>query len=425
MGAQVEGRNTARFGLQQATFQTEFSAFVAFIGGTELDKVMRKVAQKLRPLGPQARSLYGDRYYFHQQFEVFTFGAAPFQLDTTSLPAVRAASLIAGINRLRTSLSASGAARLRSMVIDNLQPDRDVRQIEHEIRSYTHLGQKGFRVTFADLEGLGNFDLLLERASERIEVECKTVTEDTGSQIKVDLNVELSETFRRTVSEREIVKRSGLFLMTLNRPSSSCGRLAAQLANALQSESATHLDVPDFSLRFSERSSWQQLLDAGKVTDVRQQVRGDPEIGADAHCVTKVRNQIIGLVVRPHKPPALNSRVVSVIKEAADQCSGDHPCVVWLHFVGMAEGFFLELAQFSSDGSGRGLNVTVANALHPDASSTDRTHVVKVRFSADPDSLTSHPALRPDLLIGHAVSAGGLLYDVPNPYCRFKVEHSL
>ena len=215
MGAQMKGGNTARFGLQQATFQSEFAAFVAFIGGTDLDKVMRKIAQKLRPLGPQARSLYGDRYYFHQQFEAFTFGPVPFRLDTTSLPAVRAASLIASINRLRGSLSASGAARLRSMVIDNLQPDRDVRQIEHEIRSYTHLGQKGFRVTFADLEGLGNFDLLLEQAADRIEVECKTVTEDTGSQIKVDLNVELSETFRRIVSEREIVKRSGLFLFTL------------------------------------------------------------------------------------------------------------------------------------------------------------------------------------------------------------------
>jgi len=41
------------------------------------------------------------------------------------------------------------------------------------------------------------------------------------------------------------------------------------------------------------------------------------------------------------------------------------------------------------------------------------------------DSLISHPARQPDFLIGQAVSAGGLLYDVQNPYCRFKVEHSL
>ncbi len=416
--------DTSRFGIQQRAFQAEFAAFVAFVGGTELDKIGRKVAQKLRPLGPQARALYGDRYFFHEQLELFVYGTTPFQLDTKSLYAVRAASLIAGVNRLRTTLSPSAAARLRSMVIDNLQPDRDVRQIEHEVRSYTHLGLRGFDVTFADLEELGRFDLLLERQPDTIEVECKTVTEDTGSQIKVELNVELSEEFRRIVNERNVVAQSGLVLMTLKRPASTCKHLGKQLTNALQSETGADIDVPDFSLRFSGKPHWQQLLDAGHVAALRQTIRSDPEIGADAHCVTKVSNRLIGLVVRPHKPSTLSSRVVQVIKDAADQCSGDRPCVVWLHFVGMAEAHFLELAQFSSDGSGRGLNVVVANTVHPRASSTDRTHVAMVRFSADPASLSSHLAVRPDRLLGQAVSAGGSVYDVPNPYCRFRTIHS-
>jgi len=70
------------------------------------------------------------------------------------------------------------------MLLDNLQPDRDIRQIEHEIRAWTHCSQKGFDVAFADLEGLGNFDLLLEKEGRKIEVECKTIAEDAGSQIK-------------------------------------------------------------------------------------------------------------------------------------------------------------------------------------------------------------------------------------------------
>jgi hypothetical protein len=418
-------RTNGQFGLLQSSFSREFAAFVDFVGGHAIDKAVQKVEKKLRQLRPETRSLFGDRFYFHEQFIAFTYSATPFRLDTTDFRAVRAASLIAGINRIRMSLSAAGAARLRSMVLDNLQPDRDVRQIEHEVRSFTHLGQKGWKVIFADLEGLGSFDLLLKSVSEKVEVECKTITEDTGSQIKVELNVELSETFRRIVSKRAPVNETGLFALTLKRPSDQCKHLARQLKDALQSDTHRAFDSDDFSLQFSARPSWQELLNSERLNDLREQVLADVDLGSDARCVTKVQNQLMGLVIRPHKPTALNDRVIEIIKEAANQCSRQTPSVVWLHFVGMVENDFIELAQFSSDGTGRGLNAIVANALHPDASPTDRTHVQRVRFSADPKTLTHRPALRPDLLISRAVSANGVVYDVPNPYSRFAVTGDL
>jgi len=225
-------RASGQFGIVQSSFSREFAAFIHFVGENAIHKAVRKVEKKLGQLRPETRSLFGDRFYFHEQLAAFTYSAAPFRLDTTDFKAVRAASLIAGINRIRISLSTSGAKRLRSMVLDNLQPDRDVRQIEHEVRSFTHFGQKGWEVMFADLEGLGNFDLLLKGASEKVEVECKTITEDTGSQIKVELNVELSETFRRIVSKRPPVSETGLFTMTLKRPSDQCKHLARQLKAA-------------------------------------------------------------------------------------------------------------------------------------------------------------------------------------------------
>ena len=70
------------------------------------------------------------------------------------------------------------------------------------------------------------------------------------------------------------------------------------------------------------------------------------------------------------------------------------------------------------EGNGAGLNALVAKAVYPSASATDRTHVHTVRFSSDGD-LRHHSALGPDLIIGRAVTFGGILYDVPNPLCRF------
>jgi hypothetical protein len=124
-------------GFAQSAFQKEFAEFVGFIGGADVDKGIRKVEQKLRPLPVDTRGLFGDRFFFHEHFAAFAFGPRPFQLDASDLRAVRAASLIAGVNRVRQSLSAAGATRLRAMLLDNLQPDRDIRQIEHEIRAWT------------------------------------------------------------------------------------------------------------------------------------------------------------------------------------------------------------------------------------------------------------------------------------------------
>jgi hypothetical protein len=150
-----------------------------------------------------------------------------------------------------------------------------------------------------------------------------------------------------------------------------------------------------------------------------------PALGNEAKCVTRVENRLLGLTVVPHKPTTLSERVGDVLKTGADQCSRINPAVVWLHFVGMSEAVFVELARHSSDGRGRGLNVVVANAFHPDASSTNRTHVQRVRFSGDPDGLSRHLAFRPDRLLAPSVSAGGQLYDVPNPYARFAVTDDL
>jgi transcriptional regulator with XRE-family HTH domain len=414
----IRAHVTDRYGLELSEFPREFAEFIGFIGGDHIDKAVRKVDRKIG--SPEARLLFGDRFYFHEQCVRFTQGPLPFHLDVSDVLAVRAASLIGGINRLRKSLSSSGATRLRAMVLDNLKPDRDIRQIEHEIRCSTHFGRKGFKVTFADLEGLGKFDLLVETPSGEAEVECKTITQDTGSQIKTEINVQLSETFNAAVSKQAPVNESGLFVMTLKKPSANCKHLARQLKDALQSNTARCFDGTEFSLQFSPRPKWQDLLNSGHVLDLRAQISADPSLGEDedAHCVTQLQDRIIGLVIRPHKSTTIIERIIDVIKDGADQCTGKRAGVVWLHFVGLTEGIFLTLAEFSSQ-KGAGLNAIVSKVLHSDASSTDRSHVQCIRFSADPNAISRRPALGPNLIITKGISVGGKMYEVPNPRCRF------
>ncbi|MET3905877.1 hypothetical protein ABID59_000198 [Bradyrhizobium sp. S3.3.6] len=421
----ITARANGDFGFVQSQFPREFASFIDFVGPERLDKTLAKVARKLGTLSVSVRALYRDRFYFHEQWGAFTDGPNAFHLDLRDLRAVRAATLIAGVNKIRQTLSQKGSDRLRSMLLDNLQPDRDVRQLEHEIRCYAHFTRKRYPTRFADLEELGRFDLLVETPSGPIEVECKTVTEDTGNQIKTDMTVDLSETFRQRVLKSPPVQESGVFELTFDKPTSVCRHVGSQLRDALGPDGATSDAKRDFSLRFVPRTDWQALLEAGNFEEFRRRVAGDPKLSENAHCIVKADRLVLGLILIPHKPPTISARVVDTIQAGASQCSGSRSAVVWLHFIGLAEREFVKLAQFSSDGRGAGLNALVADALHPKASATDRSHVERILFSAIPDELTRQPAFGPTLLLEESVSLGGKVYDVPNPFCKFSSNADL
>jgi hypothetical protein len=411
-------RPSDAFTLGQSEFPHEFARFVDFVGANEMMNALRRVDTKLASLLPRTRRLYGDRFHFHEQFIRFSEGSAPYQLDITDAVAVRAASLIAGVNRIMDSLSGAGTSRLKKTIIGNLRPDRDIRQLEHEIRCTAHFGRKGFKVRFADLEGQGRFDLAVETQAGPVEVECKTVSEDTGSQIKLDTTVNLMDAFLREAPVLPVKDKSGIFVLSLKQPASKCKTLVPRVKAALPS-AEQGFDGSDFALTFLPRLQWTELLHRERSDELRHAILLDSELAGHAHCFTRVSGSVLALCLRPHKPNGLSQRVIDVIKDGADQCTGAKPSVVWLHFIGAAEAEFNDLAQFSMIGNGAGLNSLVAGALHPHASSTDRCHVHRVLFSASGERIARSPMLAPDLLIVRAASNGGPIYDVPNPFCRF------
>jgi hypothetical protein len=421
----IPARSADQDSLVQSDFPREFAEFIDFVGAQALDKEIQKVEKKQRALSPSARALYGDRYFFQEQCVRFTEDIPAFGLNISDTIAVRTASLIAGINRVNRSLSLAGVSRFHSMVIDNLKLNRDMRQLEHEIRCATHFSQKGLKVVFADLEDLGKFDLLVGQPASLVEVECKTITQDTGSQLKSELVVGMMDSFIKVVTKAVPVEESGIFTLMLNKAADHCKHLSRQLEQAIGLVTVCPYEAKDFSLGFSPRPTWQQLLDAKHWAELNQQIRIDPDNIEYARGIANVAGKILALDIRPHAPSVLRNRVVGTIKSAADQCSGKRPSVVWLHFVGLSDQEFRALSEFSMKGSGTGLNAIVADALHPDLSTTDRCHIQLVRFSGDSDKLTRHPILDSNLVLSRGVSNGGRCYDVPNPRSRFLESRDL
>ena len=408
-----------RYALSQAEFPREFAEFINFVGAAALDKETRKVERRLQALSPTVRAIYGDRYFFQEECLRFTYDVPAFGLDIVNPEAVRAAALIAGVNRIRRSLSAKAADRFRAMVIDNL--GRDMRQLEHEICSWTHFARKGFNVIFADLEGVGRFDLLVETPAASLAVECKTLGEDTGDQIKTELVVNLADIFDRTAAKSLADADSGQFTLTLNKTANHCKNLPRRLEAALTAGVTNPYDSEDFSLTFSPKPDWQALLDADAASELERQMQLSTEADTSERFTIAVvtPHKVFGLAIRSHAPTRFKRRLVQILKEAADQCPENRPSAAWLHFVGVAEADFRALCDFSITGNGTGLNAVVAEVLHPGASTTDRSHVQRILFSVQSRTLSRLPMLDANLILIRTMSHRTTCFDVPNPKCKF------
>jgi transcriptional regulator with XRE-family HTH domain len=409
-----------RYALSQAEFPREFAEFIDFVGAEPLDKQTRTVEQRLRGLSPAVRAIYGDRYFFPLECLRFTHEIPAFGLDVTNSQAVRAASLIAGINRVRRLLSPKAADQLRARVIGDF--DRDMRQLEHEIGSWTHFARKGLSVVFAELERGERFDLRVETPVGSVAVECKTICEDTGDQIKIDLAVNLANIFDRSAATLLANAASGHFILTLKKPADECKHLPRRFEAALKTATGEPFEAEEFSLTFSPRPDWQALLDAGAESELERQIQlaveTDPSERFTLRTITP-HNRVFEFAIRSHARTRFRKRLVKVLKDAADQCPSSGPGAVWVHFVGVAEADFRALCNFSMNGGGAGLNTVVADVLHPQASTTDRSHVQRIIFSAQNQALSPHPMLDSDLMLIRSVSHSVTCFDVPNPKCKF------
>lgn len=396
---------------------SELASFVGFIGGEEIEIATSKVLRKLSTLSRAPRTLFGDRYFFHQQIIRFTDTIPSFAFNPMDRQSIRAASFIAGINLARRTISSLAATRLRKMIIDNLKPDRDFRQIEHEIRAFIHLRQKFGSVQFADLEGTGNFDLICSSAEATVEIECKTISTDTGNPIKTEMVVNLIDAFLKIMQRSTPTPESGIFRITFLNDTTGATSILRDFREAIARPIVSSIKLKDAEVEFIARPLWTQKLrdnSSGEVADI---VFPDPHLD-DSRCITVVGQSILALSIRSKRENTLAHRIVRVLKDAADQLSGERPSLVWLQFVGLSEQELREVASFSMSGRGDGLNAIVAEALSPIASATDRAHVTRVRFTSEPADPIQHVDIAADRLI-RTTSLGGLAYDVTNPRSTF------
>src|SRR3954453_21126988 len=206
-----------RFTLSTAEIPGLITWFNGFVGFREIQKRMDRVDTKLRDIGVVVPAL-DRRYYYHSTYRALAIRNRTYgRIDIADPENNRAISLIASIREFSKLLDAPQKDRLRARIIESLSPDRDIRELAHEMRAFVHYSRAGLMVLPSDDQSDERFDFLVRGPQGEFEVECKTFAENIGSAISIDDSVHLFRAFRMAF-ERNITKvGNGIVSMTFSK----------------------------------------------------------------------------------------------------------------------------------------------------------------------------------------------------------------
>jgi hypothetical protein len=386
--------------------------FNGFLGFREIQKRIERVEMKLRDIGIVVPAL-NRRYYFHSTYKSLaarnrTYG----RIDVNEPNNNRVISLIAAVREFATPLTGQQRDRLRARIVESLDPDRDIREFEHEMRAFVHYKGRGYGVLSSDNEADGRFDFLVQGAGREFELECKTFAEDIGNPISINDSVHVFRAFKSAIRADHSFRESGILTLTFPARITLSEQEMTKMVTRFLSDNPAQRRRGDYALTFEKRPDWDVLL----RTEDRQSVLDDISIryaGHNLHSMTMLsrHHAVMGVVRSERKSRPANS-IFDRLKSASEQFSRTRPAVVWGHFLGFEEDDFRELLEERRLGR-RAFDV-FGNYLFKN---TDRNYISRLRLSAD--GTPKRADRSKGMLVQNMTSGGGPAYDLTSRVSRF------
>jgi hypothetical protein len=175
--------------------------FNGFIGFREIQKRIERVQAKLQGVGFVVPAL-NRKYYFHSTYRNLVVQNRTYgRIDIDDLNNSRAISLIGAVRELSALIDLRQREQLRARIIESLDPDRDIREFEHEMRAFIHYRGAGLTILPSDNENDGRFDFLVQGSGGCFELECKTFSESIGNAISVDDSIHVFRAFKVSLDQ--------------------------------------------------------------------------------------------------------------------------------------------------------------------------------------------------------------------------------
>lgn len=382
--------------------------FNSFVGYDAIKNRINRVEVKLNSAFGLSDSIL-RRYQFHTAYTKLlarkTVGRPPVVEDFATHDTL---SFLAALKTLSQPLTDHEKARLRARVLEGLSPDRDVRELQHELRAFVHYKSAGCKVSWCDNEKQ-HFDFLIEGPNGVFEVECKTFADNIGNAISTDLSVAVFEELRRAIDRNGFPESATYEIFVDSAPCprpSAFGSAANIFFNAAGNKSydgfhVVHQRRHDFDEHFrSEKdTSWirREFSKWQNRTNNHSMVAASP----------KTRRAVFISISGSRTPRPYNA-ICDSLKRASNQFSKGRPAVIWGHFLGLDETA-LERLLVRNFGERNALDFFGEYLFK----SENRNHVARLRLSADGD-IRIGAKHREKIAYG-----GGPCYDLTSKASRF------
>ena len=388
--------------------------FNGFIGFREIQKRIERVEMKLKDIGIIVPAL-NRRYYFHSTYKKLAVRNRTYgRIDINEFNNSRAISLIAAAREFSLLLSPLQQERLRARIAESLDPDRDIREFEHEMRAFVHYKGGGHSIFPSDDESSGRFDFLIRTTHGEFELECKTFAESIGNAISVEESVYVFRAFKAAIIAEESFRESGILTLTFPARVTMSERQLKEMVSEFLSSAPAEKHCNEYTITFEKQPNWDVLLRSNDHHAILDDI-ANRFADHNLHSMTMLSRQhaVMGVVQSKRRARPAKS-IFERLRSASEQFSKERPAVVWGHFLGFGEDEFRELLEERRVGH-RALDVFG----HYLFKNSNRSYICRLRLSADGNIARTADRSNGILIRPNITRGGGLAYDLTSNVSRF------
>ncbi|MDQ8700214.1 hypothetical protein [Hyphomicrobium sp. LHD-15] len=300
----------------------------------------------------------------------------------------RLAAFITVLVRTFGNVSDPAKRRLAGSIRSALEKDSGLGPLALEMKATGLAMRSGFDVTFHDLENGGGFDLLAQKGSSQIEIECKHISADIGRQIHRRKVYELGDRLQGFLSNL-LDKFDGGMLVRINIPGRLTGNPQQQSAivrNVMSaaggqpvSDDTCEAQIERFSLENSPFSGVSGHLST--LEDVQNFTARRFNLD-NAHILTHWRPGKAAVVVHiaSATPDSVIDRLFKhMIDDTKHQLSGTRPGCLCVHLADLSPEQLRDLARAEKLGEVTGIRRAISALLNR------RSHLHTVALLTDGD----------------------------------------
>lgn len=252
-------------------------------------------------------------------------------------PELTDALILAALNFAATTvevharLSPMGQRKLEGRLRDGLKAETGYASLYLELDLAQRLMDAGFDVTFSDIEGTAEFDLIFSRGEFTGEVECKSLSADAGRQIHRKDFYRFMHALLPALEIQQTHRRREVLVISLDaRLSPNTADQAALLAAArsmLSDASRPDFAGDGFTL---ERRNFDEAFSGAPVSDTKALYKACSEIfGPNTHVAGGVADDCGCLIVmRSKREDDTSKPMLEGMRKAASQLSGERPAFI-------------------------------------------------------------------------------------------------